>query len=62
MELPDPQDIEVAEDVVLQFGKYKDKALGDEDIPSSYILWLAENHDSEFLCTAADTVYRDRCR
>lgn len=55
-----PKDIEIAEEVVLQFGKYRDKKL--EEVPDSYLLWLAENHDSEFLCTAADTVYQERKR
>ena len=56
----DPKDIDVAEDVVLQFGKYKDKPL--DEVPLSYLHWLAENHDSEFLCSAADTVYQERVK
>ncbi len=57
MAILNPEDIDVAEDVVLQFGKYKGQSL--EDIPDSYVKWLAEEHDCEFLCTAANTVYQD---
>lgn len=60
MSKPDPTNIDVAEDVVLQYGKFKDESL--EDIPDNYLLWIAENHESEFLCVAADTVYKDRNR
>lgn len=58
MSKPDPQNIEVAEQIVLQFGKYRGKTL--DEVPEGYLYWLAENHESEFLCTAADTVYREK--
>jgi uncharacterized protein (DUF3820 family) len=57
MSMPDPEDINIAEDVVLQFGKYRGRSL--EDTPDSYVKWLAENHDCEFLCVAANTVFQD---
>lgn len=55
-----PKDIEIAEEVVIQFGKYKDQTL--ENVPTWYLKWLAESCDCEFLCIAADTVYQERER
>ena len=42
----------------MPWGKFKMKRL--DDIPSSYLKWLAENCDQDDISTAADLVYEYR--
>lgn len=42
----------------MPFGKYIGQDL--EDIPSSYLRWLAENCDDDEICEAADEEYQWR--
>jgi len=44
--------------MIIPFGKYIGEDL--EDIPSSYLKWLAENCEDEDICEAADEEYRWR--
>jgi len=44
--------------MIMPFGKYKGKDL--EDIPSSYLKWLAENCENDDIATKADEEYRWR--
>ncbi|MGH8373262.1 MAG: putative quorum-sensing-regulated virulence factor [Gammaproteobacteria bacterium] len=45
-------------ETVMPFGKHKGKTI--EDLPSSYLHWLAENCEDEDICAAADEEYRWR--
>ena len=42
----------------LPFGKFKGREM--EDVPSSYLKWLAESCEDELICCAADEEYRFR--
>ena len=42
----------------MPFGKHKGQPI--EDLPSSYLRWLAESCDDEDVAEAADTEYRWR--
>jgi len=44
--------------LIMYFGKYKGKTI--EQIPSSYLKWLAENCEDETICSVADEEYRIR--
>lgn len=44
--------------MIVHFGKYK--GVDVEDLPSSYLRWLAENCNDDSLCEAADEEYRYR--
>ena len=44
--------------MIIPFGKYKGTNI--EDLPSSYLKWLAENCDNDEICEAADEEYRWR--
>jgi len=49
------------EELVMPFGKYKGRKLGD--LPLSYLRWLAENIDEDKpmnrrICLAADRLYQ----
>ena len=44
----------------MPWGKHKDKNM--EDIPSNYLLWLAENCDNERIAEAADEEWQFRER
>lgn len=41
--------------MIMPWGKHKGEDL--EDIPSSYLKWLAENCEDEEICSAADDEY-----
>jgi len=41
--------------MIMPWGKHKGKTM--EDIPSSYLKWLAENCDHAEVCEAADEEY-----
>lgn len=45
-------------DFIMSWGKFKGKSM--EDIPSSYLKWLAEKSDDEDVCEAADAEYEWR--
>ncbi len=42
----------------MPYGKHKGEKI--EDIPSSYLKWVAENFDDDIIATAADGEYRAR--
>lgn len=42
----------------MPWGKYKGKAMFE--IPSSYLLWMAQNVDNEKICAAADREWQWR--
>lgn len=42
----------------MPFGKHKGEEI--EDLPSSYLKWLAENMDNEDICLEADEEYQYR--
>jgi len=42
----------------MKIGKFKGKTM--DEIPSGYLLWIAENFDDEELCFAADTEWQER--
>lgn len=42
----------------MPFGKHKGEDI--EDLPSSYLKWLAENCDDEEICEAADEEWQWR--
>jgi len=44
--------------MIMPWGKHKDVDM--EDIPSSYLSWLAENCDNDDICQAADNEYTFR--
>jgi len=50
--------IERADRYVMPWGKYKGKRM--EKLPSSYLLWIAENVKDDMICTNADIIYRYR--
>jgi hypothetical protein len=45
-------------ELVMPWGKYKDQTI--EDLPSSYLKWLAEKCDDDEICEAADQEYQWR--
>jgi len=49
--------IQEAEKFVMPYGKFKGKRL--DEVPTSYLLWLAENVDGD-ICDKADIVYQFR--
>jgi len=49
---------EVADRFKMPWGKYRYKRL--EDIPSSYLIWVAENVKDNTVCTMCDLVWRWR--
>ena len=49
--------IQEAEEFVMPYGKYKGKRL--DEVPTDYLLWLAENV-SDPICAFADTVFQFR--
>jgi len=42
----------------MPYGKYEGKQL--DDLPSKYLLWVAENWDNDRIASAADAVWRWR--
>ncbi len=44
--------------MIMPWGKHKGEDI--EDIPSSYLKWLAENCENEDICCAADEEYKWR--
>ena len=50
--------IELADRFTMPWSKYRGKRL--EKLPSSYLLWLAENVDDDAIATSADIVYKWR--
>jgi len=50
--------IDVALTMFMPYGKYEGKQL--DDLPSKYLLWVAENWDNDRIASAADAVWRWR--
>jgi len=47
-------------DPTMPFGKYKGKKISE--LPSNYLLWMAENMADGELCYAADKEYQERTK
>lgn len=47
-------------EMIMPWGKYAGKTI--EEIPSSYLKWLAEKCDDDEICEAADEEYQWRER
>lgn len=45
-------------EIKMKYGKFKGRTM--EEIPSSYLLWIAENVEDGRICYAADSEYQDR--
>ena len=45
-------------DVIMPWGKFRGKLI--QELPSGYLLWLAESCKNETICVAADEECRER--